>query len=352
MMRRQMTAIRSSFAARVAAALLLTLVSGLLYTNSVSAADKKPNYGRIEVSTNPGGYPIMVDGQPAGETTTTARLLDLPPGRHTVEITMPNGARWVREFNVVAGRKNCIVLNYKARAVPVAPKSPCPYPVNVSAPSTVNDGDIITFAADVSYGGSSALNYTWTVSPPAARISRGENTPTIEVDTTGLGKQKVTAILVVDDGSGDRSCRQTAQASTDVLSPTPPPVEPRKFDEFPNLAFDDQKARLDNLAIQMQNEPNAQGYIIVYAGRNSRPGTADRLGARARDYLVQQRGLDPSRFTVVNGGFRDSDYFELWIVPQGAQPPQPTPSVQPGDVQPGADMGPRPRRRSRLSRRR
>jgi hypothetical protein len=351
MLKRQMTAIRSSFAARMAFAMLLALASGLLYTNNVSAADKKPNYGRIEVSTNPGGYPIMVDGQPAGETTTTARLLDLPPGRHTVEITMPNGARWVREFNVVAGRKNCIVLNYKARAVPVVPKSPCPYPVNVSAPGSVNDGDIITFAADVSYGGSSALNYTWTVSPPAARISRGENTPTIEVDTTGLGKQKVTAILVVDDGSGDRSCRQTAQASTDVLSPTPPPVEPRKFDEFPNLAFDDQKARLDNLAIQMQNEPNAQGYIIVYAGRNSRPGTADRLGARARDYLVQQRGLDPSRFTVVNGGYRDSDYFELWIVPQGAQPPQPTPSVQPGDVRPGADTGPRPRR-SRRSRRR
>jgi PEGA domain len=351
-MKKEMTTIRSSFVTRVAFAIMLAFGCGLLHTDSVSAAaDKKPNYGRIEISTSPGGYPIMVDGQPAGETTTTARLLDLPPGRHTVEITMPNGARWVREFNVVAGRKNCIVLNYKARAVPVVPKSPCPYPVNVSAPSTVNDGDIITFAADVSYGGSSALNYTWTVSPPAARISRGENTPTIEVDTTGLGKQRVTAILVVDDGSGDRACRQTAQASTDVLTPAPPPVEPRKFDEFPNLAFDDQKARLDNLAIQMQNEPNAQGYIIVYAGRTSRAGTAERLGARARDYLTRERGLDPSRFTVVNGGYRESDYFELWIVPQGAQPPQPTPTVQASEVRPGAGTTPRSRR-SRRSRRR
>jgi hypothetical protein len=351
MLRRHMTAIRSSLATRVAFAMLLALACGLLQTSNAYAADKEPNFGRIEISTNPGGYPILVDSQPAGETTTAARLLDLPPGRHTVEISMPNGARWVREFNVVAGRKNCIVLNYRAKAVPVAPKSPCPYPVNVSAPGSVNDGDIITFAADVSYGGSSALNYTWTVSPPAARIARGAGTPTIEVDTTGLGKQKVTAILVVDDGSGERSCRQTAQASTDILTPAPPPVEPRKFDEFPNLAFDDQKARLDNLAIQMQNEPNAQGYIIVYAGRTSRPGTAERLGARARDYLVQQRGLDPSRFTVVNGGYRDSDYFEVWIVPQGAQPPQPSATVQPGDVRPGAGMTPRTRR-SRRSRRR
>jgi hypothetical protein len=337
----------------MAFAMLLALACGLLQTDGVRAADKKPNFGRLEISTNPGGYPIMVDGQPAGETTPTARLLDLPPGRHTVEITMPNGARWVREFNIVAGRKNCIVLNYKAREVPVVAKSPCPYPVNVSAPGSVNDGDIITFAADVSYGGSSALNYTWTVSPPAARISKGAGTPTIDVDTTGLGKQRVTAILVVDDGSGDRSCRQTAQASTEVLTPALPPVGPRKFDEFPNLAFDDQKARLDNLAIQMQNEPNAQGYIIVYAGRTSRPGTAERLGTRARDYLVQQRGLDPSRFTVVNGGYRETDYFELWIVPQGAQPPQPTPTVQPGEVRPGAGTTTTPRsRRSRRSRRR
>jgi PEGA domain len=347
MTKKYMTTIRSSFAARLVFAMLLALACGLLQTSGVRAADKKPNFGRIEISTNPGGYPLMVDGQPAGETTATARLLDLPPGRHTVEIQMPNGARWVRDFNVVAGRKNCVVLNYRAKAVPVAPKSPCPYPVNVSAPGSVNDGDIITFSADVTYGGSSALNYTWTVSPPAARIARGAGTSTIDVDTTGLGKQKVTAILVVDDGSGERSCRQTAQASTDVLTPALPPNEPRKFDEFPNLAFDDQKARLDNLAIQMQNEPTAQGYIIIYAGRNSRPGTAERLSARASEYLTRERGLDPSRFTIVNGGYRESDYFEIWIVPQGATPPQPTPTVQPGDVRPGADATPRRSRRSR-----
>jgi len=350
MMRRQMVAMRSSTATKLVAAMLLALAIGLIETSNVRAADKKPNFGRIEISTNPGGYPISVDGQPAGDTTAEARLIDLPPGRHTVEITMPNGARWVREFNVVAGRKNCVVLNYKARAVPVTPKSPCPYPVNVSAPASVNEGDYVTFNANVSYGGGSALNYTWTVSPPTAVIRSGAGTPTIEVDTTGLGKQRVTAILVVDDGSGDRSCRQTAQASTDILAPTPPPVGPRKFDEFPNLAFDDQKARLDNLAIQMQNEPSAQGYVIVYAGRASRAGTAERLGARARDYLVQQRGIDPSRIVVVNGGYREEEYFELWIVPQGAQPPTASPTVQAGDVRPGANTL-RPRR-SRRSRRR
>src|SRR3712207_4553867 len=83
-------------------------------------ADKKPAYGRINVSTTPGGYPLLIDDKPAGETTVQARLLDLPPGPHKVEIIFPQGNRWVREFNVVAGRQNCISLNYRARAV-VAP---------------------------------------------------------------------------------------------------------------------------------------------------------------------------------------------------------------------------------------
>ncbi len=32
-----------------------------------------------------------------------------------------------------------------------------------------------------------------------------------------------------------------------------------------------------------------------------------------------------SRVVVVGGGTRDVDTIELWIVPQGAQPPRPTP---------------------------
>ncbi|MFN2454948.1 MAG: PEGA domain-containing protein [Pyrinomonadaceae bacterium] len=338
--------------AKIAYALLITILCCLAAASPAAARDKKdkPAYGRIEVATNPGGYQILVDGVPSGETTTTARLLDLPPGRHTVEIQMPNGARWVRDFNIVAGRKNCIVLNYNPKTISVTKpaKSPCPYPVSVSAPVSVNDGDMVTFASDASYGGNSALNYTWTVSPPSARISSGAGTPTITVDTTGLGRQRVTAILVVDDGSGERACRQVAQASTNIVPLAPAPVQPRKFDEFPSIAFDDDKARLDNLAIELQNTPNAQGYVIVYGGRSSRPGQSDRLGERARSYLVSQRGIDARRIVVVNGGYRDTDYFELYLVPQGAPTPVPAPTVQPSEVQPSME---RPSRRTSRRRR-
>jgi hypothetical protein len=322
----------------IAISLAVASVSGSVY----AAGKKKPKYGQIEISTNPGGFPLRIDGQPQGDTSNTVRVIELQPGHHNIEILLPNGGRWVRDFDIVQARKVCVTLNFHPKKY-TAPKSPCPYPVNVSAPSSVNDGDLITFTADVAYGGSAPLNYTWTVAPAEAHIVSGAGTPTITVDSTGLGNQRVSATLVVDDGSGDPQCHQRAQAATNVVAKTPPPVECKQFDQFPSIAFDDDKARFDNLAIELQNSPDATAYIIIYAGRTSRVGQAEALERRSVDYLTMQRGVDGRRIVVINGGYREQDFIEIWVCPPGAKPPQPTPTVQPGDVQP-APQGTRPRK--------
>jgi hypothetical protein len=41
--------------------------------------------------------------------------------------------------------------------------------------------------------------------------------------------------------------------------------------------------------------------------------------------MVNTRNIDASRITVVNGGMRDVDSIELWIVPKGATAPRPSP---------------------------
>jgi len=324
---------------------LLGLSLALVSTsNNAYAVDKKKKvkYGQLELSTNPGGFPLRIDGQPQGDTSQTVRVIELQPGHHTVEIDMPNGERWVRDFDIAEGRRLCVNLNYHPKQFTVN-KSPCPFPVNVSAPTSVNDGDLITFTSDVSYAGSAQLNYAWTVSPSAARIVSGGGTATITVDSTGLGGQRVTATLGVDDGSGDAMCRVNAQALTNVVAKTPPPIECRQFDQFRSIAFDDTKARLDNLAVELQNSPDTTAYVIVYAGRTSRTGQADLLAKRAMDYLTTQRGVDARRLVFINGGYRDEDFIEIWLCPPGAKPPQPTPTVQPGDVQPGTERT-RPRK--------
>lgn len=313
--------------------------------SSVYAKKRKPaKYSSIKILSTPGGLPIEIDGKPEGETTTDYRSFDRDPGLHTIVITLPNGQRWTREVNLEAGRIKCVAINF--RSSPPIVKSPCPYPVSLAVDAEVNEGDVITFSADTAYSGNALLNYTWSLSPAGAKIQTSVGSR-ITVDSTGLGGQRVTASVVVDDGSGEPACRQTAQASTFVRPPERHENPSRQFDVCCSCSFDDQKARLDNLAVDLQNDPSTATYVIAYGGRTSRIGQADLLGTRARDYLVTQRGIDQSRITVINGGFREEDCVELWIIPRGATPPQPTPTVQAGDVRPSAGTAPRRRRRGR-----
>ena len=322
----------TTFGKFVFAALIAVGFCVVASSSTVHAKPKKAKYGTIKILSNPAGLPITIDGRIHGETSSDYRSIDLEPGVHTVVVRMPDGQQWQREIDLPAGRIKCIALNYRPSPPPA--KLPCPYPVNVSAPSQVVEGEIITYTADVAYTGTTGLNYTWTVSPSSARILSGQKTPTMTVDSTGLAGQRITATLVVDDGSGDAMCRQTAQAVTSV-----PPTEKRiivgrEFDTCCSCSYDDQKARLDNLAVELQNDPTTSTYVFAYAGRTSVAGQADRLLARARDYLVTQRGIDASRIILANGGYREEDCVEVWIVPRGATPPQPSPTVQPSEVRP------------------
>src|SRR4051812_38443598 len=143
MLRPEGTKDRSARAGILAAALAVaaivacaSFVTTATHAKQKNKKNQQPTTGRIEVSTNPGGYPITIDGQPAGETTDYVRAIELDPGTHTVDIQFPNNTRWSQVFNIIAGRKNCIALNYRPRTIeiPAIAASPCPYPVNVTAP--------------------------------------------------------------------------------------------------------------------------------------------------------------------------------------------------------------------------
>jgi hypothetical protein len=316
-----------------AALLVLTFCTAGYSSTAFARKPKKAKYGTIKILTTPGGFPVAVDGKSYGESTIDYRPIDLDPGLHTVVITLPSGQRWTREIDLPAGRIKCVALNYRP-SPPPPPKSPCPFPVNTSAPRQVSEGEIITYTADISYNGTTGLLYTWTVSPANAHIISGAGTPTITVDSTGLAGRHITATLVVDDGSGNPACRQTAQLSTEIPQTPKREIVGREFDTCSSCSYNDQKARLDNLAVELQNDPSTTTYIMAYGGRTSQLGQADRLLARAREYLVTYRGVDGSRITLINGGFREDDSVEVWIVPRGARPPQPSPTVQAGDVRP------------------
>jgi hypothetical protein len=119
----------------------------------------------------------------------------------------------------------------------------------------------------------------------------------------------------VDVGGFDPACSRSASCTTSVK---PAPAQARKFDEYGNIKFNDEKARLDNYAIQLQNQPGSTGTIIVYG---SCAGEAQARGDRAKDYLVNTRGIEAGRITVIDGGCRSDLTVQLWIVPTGATAP-------------------------------
>ena len=95
----------------------------------------------------------------------------------------------------------------------------------------------------------------------------------------------------------------------------------RLIDQFGEILLSDLKARLDNYAIELQNNPAATGLIAAYAAKHKFPGWPARRVRMMQSYLVSTRGLDPSRFSVVNAGLRNDTEFEMWIVPPGVEPP-------------------------------
>ena len=196
----------------------------------------------------------------------------------------------------------------------MAPPPVCPN-VAVSCPSEVDQGQPITFSSSLSSGAN--VTYNWTVS--AGTISGGQGTSSITVDTAGLAGQTVTATVEV--GGLDPSCGRTGSCTTNVR-PLPPVAS--KFDEYGNIRFNDEKARLDNYAIQLQNAPGSTGTIVAFGGCE---GEGLARAERAKDYLVNTRGIDASRLTTVDGGCREELVVELWLVPTGAAAPTPTNSA-------------------------
>lgn len=121
----------------------------------------------------------------------------------------------------------------------------------------------------------------------------------------------------------------------------------RIFDEYGDIRFADEKARLDNFAIQLTNTENAVGHIIVYAGRRATVAEAEIRANRARDYLINVRKVNPERIKAVDGGYLVDLTVRLYIVPPGAAPPPLTPMLDPSQVEIIYEKKRQPRRKNR-----
>jgi len=302
-------------------------VIGLVLTIGISTATASAyddfkghkGTGMLTVRTSPDAMAVKVDGQSVGMSGVgTAAEFYLTPGLHTVEVTAPDGKVWTNEIEILRGQKNCVCLKFISETI----TTPCPYRFHLEGPDKVMEGDLVTFAAINAGTAPIPIRYAWKSN---GRITSGLGTPSITVDSTGMGGQNITADLDVNDDTYDNHCRQVLSVPTEV-GRIPPPPTPFRCDDFPVGSHDEDKARFDNCVIQVQNTPDAQLYVIIYPGtdrRSTTVNTYDKTSKFMLDYMVKTRGLDPRRMQIVKGPDRQTTTYVLWVVPPGATPPVP-----------------------------
>jgi hypothetical protein len=104
------------------------------------------------------------------------------------------------------------------------------------------------------------------------------------------------------------------------------------FDSYGNISWENEKARLDNFAIALQQDSNLTGNIVIYAGKRSCANEAKDRALRAKKYVVETRGIHESRVKWVDGGYREELTVILQPVPCGAPELTASPTLKPSEV--------------------
>jgi hypothetical protein len=234
---------------------------------------------------------------------------------------------------------------------------PCPTSISVSNPDSVPDGTPATFTANAKDPPTGvSITYRWKTS---AGIIIGRNdTQSITVNTTGLSGQTITATVTL--GGLDPRCANTAQGDvTTARGDTIVNVVPvcKAFDRYGAITYNDEKARLDNFVIALNDDPSLEGYIIAYAGETLGRNIGTRKNlirgmvpasyriGRATGYIKTSRGY-AKRVDSIDGGSLRESTVELYVCPLNATKPSPRPDITVGTSQaPEVGMVKRPTKR-------
>ena len=167
-------------------------------------------------------------------------------------------------------------------------------------PSTAVSGTDIA----ISTVGTSPQNRPLTYSYTATAGVIASSGPTAILTTAGLAPETITVTCNVVDDLG-----QTAKATTDVIitAPVIAPVPPTQ--DLCSLSFARDKRRpvrvdneakgcLDDIALTLKQQADAHLIMVGSSDATEKPDAAAERALNARQYLVQEKGIDPSRIEL------------------------------------------------------
>ena len=196
--------------------------------------------------------------------------------------------------------------------------NPCPT-IQIQAPTgkIIRDGQPVTFAVNLAGGDPNVVpTIVWNTS--AGTIVGGQGTKSIQVDSSGAGvNREIVADLWV--GGLAPECNSQFTGTVRVAGP------PTKVGEFGELSVEKEN---EQLAAFVSALPQANDHVVViaYAGRSSVRGFSANSLRRIKNQ-ISAGGIPGERVSITDGGFREEPAFELWLVPEGSEPPRATPTV-------------------------
>jgi hypothetical protein len=186
-------------------------------------------------------------------------------------------------------------------AAPFTVKAFEPPTITCSAnPSTAVSGTDIA----ISTVGSSPQNRPLTYSYTATAGVVASSGPTAKLVTAGLSPGTIIVTCNVVDDLG-----KTAKATTDVIITAPPvPVVPQtqalcslsftRDERRPVRVDNEAKGCLDDIALTLNQQADARLVMVGNSDPKEKPEAAAERTLNARQYLTQEKGIDPSRIEL------------------------------------------------------
>ncbi len=213
-----------------------------------------------------------------------------------------------------------------AMVAPIAAPAPViAAPVDVvtlaatAVPAQINAGESSTIAAN----GVSSLGRPLTFTYAANEGTIAANGSTALLTTAGLGAGTALVTVHVVDDLGHGATQTVPVLLTAVVVPVIP------FNDLGAILFgrdlrrptridNEAKAFLDHVTLALQHDSGATVDLIGYAAKSERDGVAvaSLRAIHAKAYLVEDKGIDPSRISLYTGQ-DDSKRVEVIMIPAG-----------------------------------
>lgn len=177
---------------------------------------------------------------------------------------------------------------------------PAAYVYGTTKPNA--DGTIRFYVRDKDYEQKFDYPLTWRVF--GGEIVSGQGTSDIEVKPNDSVAGKIAAYVEIN--SLPFPCPKVYSGTTKVNATL------LQIDEFGRIANGDLKARMDNFYVELNNNPAAKGYIIIYGSRAERGRDTQNRTNTIKNYSLMRR-FDMNRMTIINGGYREKISTELWL---------------------------------------